>query len=134
MHMPEGQRSVIHHHRSKMEDICNHGPGNIMIRFWGVGEDKGLADDPLTLSLSGRRIVQPAGEPLRIEPGESVCVTPATYHQFWAEEGRGEVLSMEVSSVCNDRTDNYFLESGDRFPPIEEDEPPRYVLCSEYGR
>ena len=54
-----------------------------------------------------------------------------TYHQFWAAEGCGEVLSMEVSSVCDDRTDNYFLDSGERFPAIEEDEAPRYVLCSE---
>ena len=131
MHMPEGQKSIIHHHRSKMEDICNQGPGNILIRFWGVAADKGPGDDLLTLSLSGRRIVQPAGEPLRIDPCESVCVPHMTYHQFWAAEGCGEVLSMEVSSVCDDRTDNYFLDSGERFPAIEEDEAPRYVLCSD---
>lgn len=41
-------------------------------------------------------------------------------------------MSGEVSSVCDDRTDNYFLEKRERSPAIEEDEPARCVLCSEY--
>ena len=34
--------------------------------------------------------------------------------------------------MCDDVTDNFFLEGGDRFPRIEEDEARRYLLCSEY--
>ena len=117
-----------------MEDICNYGTGNILIRFWSVAAEKELGGGPQTLSVSGRRIVQRAGEPLRLDPGESVCVPPMTYHQFGAEEDCGEVLSMEVSSVCDDQTDNYFPDIGERFPTIEEDEESRYVLCSELTR
>jgi len=43
-------------------------------------------------------------------------------------------MSGEVSSVCSDKTDNYFLEKRERFPEVDEDEPARYVLCNEYPR
>jgi D-lyxose ketol-isomerase len=72
------------------------------------------------------------GSLVRIAPGQSICLPPRTFHQFWAEEGTGESMSGEVSTVCNDLTDNYFLEPRERFPEIEEDEPPRFVLCNQY--
>ncbi|EHI3941037.1 D-lyxose/D-mannose family sugar isomerase, partial [Shigella sonnei] len=37
------------------------------------------------------------------------------------------------SMVNDDQHDNYFLEPGGRFPAIEEDEPVKWLLCSEYG-
>jgi len=132
MYMQESQKSAVHYHRTKMEDIINQGGGNIIIVLWRVSSDSRCAHDPLELSVSGQRIVQPAGEPLRLTPGESICVVPGTYHQFWAEEGHGAVLSGEVSSVCDDSTDNFFLDGGERFPHIVEDEPARHVLCHEY--
>ena len=132
MHMIEDQKSVIHYHLNKMEDICNQGGGNVMILFWAVAENGQRGMDPLTLSMGGRKIIQPAGEPLRLVPGDAVCVPPRTYHQFWSEAGHGPTLSIEVSSVCDDHTDNYFLDGGRRFPAIEEDEPSRYALCNEY--
>jgi D-lyxose ketol-isomerase len=132
LYLPEGQKSTIHHHKSKMEDICNQGGGHILVACWRADADGMLSDQPLELSLSGRRVLQPAGEPVRIPPGDSVCVPPLTYHQFWAEMGKGPVLSVEISSVCDDYGDNYFLSNGERFPSIQEDEPARYVLCNEY--
>ena len=53
-------------------------------------------------------------------------------HQFYGEAGTADVLAGEVSFVNDDETDNYFLEPAGRFPEIEEDEPPRYLLCTEY--
>ncbi len=132
MHMNEGQKSVIHYHRQKMEDICNQAGGNILIDLWQVSADGGLGEQDLALAVSGRRTVHRAGQSLRLAPGESICLPPRTYHRFWAEEGNGPVLSVEVSSVCDDHTDNIFLETGQRFPEILEDEPPQYVLCHEY--
>jgi D-lyxose ketol-isomerase len=131
---PEGQRAPLHFHVSKMEDIINRGGGNILITVRGAGDDNRPSDEPFSLAISGiGRDVTP-GETLRIVPGESICLPPRTYHQFWGEEGAGESLSGEVSSVCDDRTDNYFLEKRERFPAIEEDEPARFVLVSEYRR
>ncbi len=41
------------------------------------------------------------------------------------------VLVDEVSSVNEDESDNRFLENA-RFPEIEEDEKPFYLLCNDY--
>jgi len=43
------------------------------------------------------------------------------------------VLTGEVSKVNDDNIDNRFYEKIGRFPAIEEDVPPRYLLFSEYA-
>ncbi len=129
---PEGQRAPLHFHVSKMEDIINRGGGNVQITVWQAGPDNRPSDEPFTLKISGiSRMVSP-GETQRILPGESICLPPRTFHQFWGEEGTGPSLTGEVSSVCDDKTDNYFLEKRERFPAIEENELSRYTLVNEY--
>ena len=44
------------------------------------------------------------------------------------------MLVGEVSLVNDDDTDNRFLEPVGRFPAIEEDEPPLYLLTQDYAR
>jgi hypothetical protein len=39
----------------------------------------------------------------------------------------------EVSMVNDDASDNRFLEVG-RFPEIEEDVEPKYLLCNDYQK
>ena len=132
MCMHEGQKSVIHYHKSKMEDIVNQGGGNILITLWRAAKDNSLSDEVFDVSVNGIRRTIASGETVRLAPGDSVYVRPYTYHKFWAEEGAGTALSVEVSSVCDDYTDNFFLHAGERFPAIEEDEARRYYLCNEY--
>lgn len=60
-----------------------------------------------------------------------VTLTPGLFHRFWGEEGKGTVLVREVS-MCNDANDNCFYDPAGRFPVIEEDEAPLYLLCNEY--
>lgn len=134
MFLKEGQYSVIHYHKSKMEDIINNGGGKIAICFWKAQKDNSLSNEPLTLQIDGcARVLQP-GEELLLAPGQSVSIPPFTYHKFWAKQGTGHVLSMEVSSVCDDLTDNFWYQQAKRFPEIEEDAPRVHVLCSEYGK
>jgi len=131
---PEGQRAPLHFHMSKMEDIINRGGGSILITLWKAGPDNRPLDEAFSLVVSGvRREISP-GATLRIEPGESICLPPRTLHQFWGGEGTGPSLSGEASSVCDDRSDNFFMEKSERFPAIDEDEPPRWLLCSEYPK
>lgn len=134
MHLREGQRSPVHYHKSKMEDIINCGGGNILICLWQLDSNGKPSQSPLDASVDGivRRVS--GGEPICLKPGESVCVRPLTCHQFWSREGTGDSLSMEVSSVCDDLTDNCWLEPAVRFPEINEDEPRRYLLGKEYLR
>ena len=56
------------------------------------------------------------------------------YHDFYVEDGFGDVLLGEVSMCNDDENDNRFYESMGRFPTIEEDEPPYRLLCNEYPK
>lgn len=128
----EEQVTPFHFHWSKMEDIINRGGGNLLVQLYNSTEDERLADTPVQVSIDGCRLEVPAGEILRITPGESITLTQGMYHKFWGEKGSGTVLLGEVSMVNDDNTDNRFLEPVGRFPAIEEDEEPLYLLSNEY--
>ena len=128
----EDQYSPMHYHYSKMEDIINRGGGVLVVEVYNRGDDDGLADTPVTVTTDGHVRTVPAGTKIRLMPGESIPLPPYQYHAFWAEKGNGKVLIGEVSMVNDDNTDNRFYEDMGRFPKIEEDEPPLYLLCNEY--
>ena len=44
------------------------------------------------------------------------------------------MLVGEVSLVNDDDKDNRFYTPLGRFPEIEEDEPPLYLLCTDYAK
>jgi D-lyxose ketol-isomerase len=137
---PEGQRSPMHFHRSKREDIINRAGGNVIVVLFPLGEDGLPGRGIVEASIDGISHRVPAGEHIRLEPGESVSINPSTYHQFWAEENTGlfvngtkYTVSSEVSSVCDDWNDNIFIEKwAKRFPPIVEDVSRSCYLCHEY--
>lgn len=128
----EDQYSPMHFHWHKMEDIINRGGGNLMVEVYNATDDDRLADTDVTVNLDGCVKTVPAGTVLRLTPGESITLPPRQYHAFWAEKGHGKVLIGEVSMVNDDNTDNRFYETQGRFPVIEEDEAPLYLLCNEY--
>ncbi|MFD0716555.1 D-lyxose/D-mannose family sugar isomerase [Paenibacillus sp. GCM10027626] len=128
----EGQVTPLHFHWSKMEDIINRGGGNLMVQMYSSTEDDQLADTPIEVSVDGRKLNLPAGSTVRLTPGESITLPPRLYHKLWGEEGSGKVLITEISSVNDDRIDNRFLEPIGRFPAIEEDEEPLYLLYTDY--
>ena len=128
------QVTPCHFHWHKREDIINRGGGDLLIEVYNSTPEGELDNTPVILALDGRRRQVPAGTILRILPGESVTLTPGLYHRFWGEPTRGPVLLGEVSQVNDDNTDNRFLEPMGRFPDIEEDESPLYLLCNEYPR
>ena len=132
MVVQEGQLAPCHFHWSKAEDIINRGGGNLLITLHNSTEDGELADTPVTVCMDGRTYTVPAGTTVTLTPGESITLVPGQYHSFRGEPGRGKVLVGEVSTVNDDNTDNRFYEPLGRFPAIEEDEPPLYLLCNEY--
>lgn len=128
----EEQVTPFHFHWSKMEDIINRGGGNLLVQLYNSTEDEKLADTDVHVSVDGRNYTAPAGTIIRLTPGESITLFPKTYHKFWGEKGKGTVLVGEVSKVNDDRVDNRFLQKEGRFPEIEEDEPPLYLLVTDY--
>lgn len=130
----ENQVTPMHFHWSKMEDIINCGGGNLMIKLYNSTEDEALADTDIEVSIDGVRHVFPAGHVVRLTPGQSITLTQGLYHRFWGEEGKGTVLVAEVSMCNDDAADNRFYDEVGRFPEIEEDEAPLYLLCNEYAK
>lgn len=126
------QVTPMHFHKSKMEDIINRGGGNLMIKLYNSDENEGLADTDVTVSIDGVRHTFPAGEVVRLTPGQSITLTQGLYHRFW---GEGDTVIVAEVSMCNDdSTDNYFYDKVGRFPEIEEDEEILYYLCNEYPK
>ena len=157
MIVKENQVTPYHYHWYKQEDIINRGGGNLMIKVYGADpETDGLSMDDVEIQVDGRHYTVPAGSVIRLTPGMSMTNTKKLYHAFWGEEGCGTVLVGEVSQCNDDSKDNRFYAPVDmkpylgaiadadtsdaarffpevgRFPAIEEDEAPLYLLCNEY--
>ena len=133
LQIQQDQQTPWHFHRHKMEDIVNRGGGDLCMQLaWATPDDEYDARRVVEVSVDGQRRTVNAGETLVLKPGQGVCLPPRLYHRFWAE--KAFVLGWEISMVNDDQHDNHFLEPGGRFPVIEEDEPVKWLLCSEYIR
>lgn len=128
----EHQVTPFHFHWTKMEDIINRMGGNLQMTLYNADQNEKLANTEVTISIDGIEHFFPAGATITLRPGESITFPPKLYHNFWAEIGKGIVLVGEVSLVNDDVKDNRFLDTTQRFPKIIEDEPPQFLLCSEY--
>ncbi len=129
----EGQVTPYHYHSLKMEDIINRGGGNLIVKLYNSKSPKETLDTDVSVNMDGRTYTVPAGEEVRVRPGQSITLHTGVFHSFWAEKGCGKVLLGEVSRVNDDYTDNNFLSEVGRFPEIEEDVPAKYMLYSEYS-
>jgi D-lyxose ketol-isomerase len=129
----EGQVTPFHFHWSKMEDIINRGGGKLLIKLYNSTADEALDDQSeVVVSIDSTQHKLPAGSIVKLNPGESISLPQYCYHQFWADEGR--TLIGEVSMVNDDNQDNRFHQPLPRFPPIEEDEAPLYLLVNDYPK
>ena len=131
----ENQVTPMHFHWAKMEDIINRGGGRLVIQLFNATKDGKLDKrKSITVSIDGIQTKVPAGGKVVLKPGQSITLTPYLYHTFWAQKGLGPVLGGEVSRVNDDAKDNRFLEPLPRFPAIEEDKAPAYLLCTGYPK
>jgi D-lyxose ketol-isomerase len=128
----EDQRTPMHYHVFKQEDIICRCGGNLVCQVFPRTKDGKLGDTDVEVALDGVVHRVKAGTKLVLRPGESITLVPFMYHEFWAEPGTGQSIVGEVSKVNDDATDNFFLNAGGRFPKIEEDVPPTHLLCTEY--
>ena len=126
------QVTPMHFHWSKSEDIINRGGGNLAVQLYNSTPAEELDDGPVTVSIDGVSRTVKAGDTVVLQPGESIFLPNRLYHKFWGEKAK--VLLGEVSTVNDDTRDNRFYEDVGRFPEIDEDEEPRYLLFSEYPR
>jgi len=138
----ERQVTPYHFHWAKTEDIINRGGGNLQIRLYNSSKRTAPGSPPPPLdektevvaSMDGVVSVLKPGSVTTLHPGRSITLPPYLYHEFWGEPGKGTVLVGEVSTVNDDATDNCFLKAPGRFPAIDEDTKPLYLLCTEYRK
>jgi len=128
----EGQITPYHFHWQKMEDIINRGGGNLMVKVYASTKAGEFSKGPVKISMDGRNYAVKAGTVIKVVPGQSITLPTGQYHKFWAEKGAGKILLGEISKVNDDRTDNRFYEKVGRFPEIEEDAAPLYLLSNGY--
>ena len=124
------QITPMHFHLNKMEDIINRGGGILALQLWKANKKEEKTRDSFTVQIDGITQNIEAGEIIRLNPGESITLEPYIYHQFWAE--KETCIIGEVSKVNDDSNDNRFYEPLGRYPEIEEDESPLFLLCTEY--
>jgi D-lyxose ketol-isomerase len=134
MSLRAGQECPFHLHPVKTEDIINRGGGLIRVEIHQAGgsaEHPELDDGVVATFVSGVLREVQAGQPVDLEPGDSIQVPAGCYHRFWAVDW--PVLAGEVSGVNDDESDNIFLEDSTRHPAIEEDVPARHLTVPEYA-
>ena len=125
-----GQETPMHYHKLKMEDIINRGGGILEIEFYKSRPDGSFSDKTFDVKIDGVVTNLQPGAFVQLKPGQSVTMESGVYHRFYGVES--PVLVGEVSTVNDDTNDNFFYEPIGRFPQIEEDEAPQYLLSSEY--
>lgn len=132
MVVKEKQITPMHFHWKKREDIINRGGGDLVVQLYKSDRNELISQENFTVAIDALRRNCTAGETVLLKPGESICLEPYIYHTFSGSTGKGAVIVGEVSAVNDDVNDNRFLEPLGRFPAIEEDEAPMYLLCNEY--
>ena len=127
----DNQICLTHYHKEKTEDLIVRGGSPLAVRLHTLDEAGNLdLDSPVEVQMDGILCRVAAGEAVIIEPGASITLFPGQAHSFWGHGG--PCLVGEVSSVNDDKTDNYFFEPTARFPRIEEDEPPYRLIVADY--
>ena len=127
------QLSPMHRHYIKAEDIINRGGGKLVLELFDKdAEGKIDREKDVSVPVDGRMVTLPAGGLLKLDPGESVTLMPGIWHAFWGEGD--DVLIGEVSTVNDDKTDNWFEMDIGRFSNVEEDVTPTHLLVSDYEK
>ncbi len=134
MIVEEDQSLPTHFHYNKMEDIINRGGGVLMVQLYNSTQENEFADMDVSISIDGEVAQVKPGGIVEIHPGESITIPGRLFHKFWAKEKHGKVLIGEVSRINDDKKDNVYYDKVGRFPEIEEDEAPLYLLVSDYGK
>src|SRR5579883_1024633 len=128
-----GQVTPWHFHWMKTEDLINRGGGRLEVELGWANDAENNIDSSrdVIVQVDGISRKISAGGKIVLEPGESVTLPPRLCHQFCGHAGDSKICVGEVSSLNDDGTDNCFIFGLPKMA-IQEDEPRRFWLCSEY--
>lgn len=126
------QELPFHFHWSKMEDIINRGGGDLVMQVYNSKDNGEFDNSDVHLTMDGEKIIVKAGGTVTLVPGQSITLLPGQYHCWKAVKDK--VMLFEVSSTNDDTIDNRFHTAKGRFPTIEEDTAPEYLIFRDYGQ
>lgn len=128
----EKQIVPLHYHVTKQEDIINRGGGLLCIQLFNSKPDGSVdRESGVEVYCDGVKKHLKAGESVEITTGNSITIRPYLYHLFHIKPGTGDTVIGEVSSVNEDKSDNYFADKRERFSSTEEDEPIDIPQCTD---
>lgn len=128
-----GQITPWHFHWHKTEDLLNRSGGRLQVELaWAGDDEKSLSDREVTVQVDGIERKISAEGVILLNPGESVTLSPRMCHKFSGYAKDKQVLAGEISSLNDDTTDNCFLGKPFARTAIDEDEPAKYLLSSDY--
>ncbi|MBZ0186983.1 MAG: D-lyxose/D-mannose family sugar isomerase [Candidatus Obscuribacterales bacterium] len=124
MYARAGMVTPTHTHNEKKEDIiCRHG--TLRITLWSGNPQKDTPDGPIEIKINRQTETRQSGVPFDLSAGSRITITPGIWHKF--EPVSEECLIGEVSTFCDEETDNIFADSKvDIFQEPEADEKPAY--------
>ncbi len=128
-----GQITPWHFHWHKTEDLLNRSGGRLQVELaWAGDDEKSLSDREVTVQVDGVQKKISAEGIILLNPGESLTLTPRMCHKFSGYVNDKQVLAGEISSLNDDTTDNCFLGKPFARTAIDEDEPLKYLISSDY--
>jgi hypothetical protein len=124
-----------HFHWCKTEDLINRSGGRLQVELaWAGNDEKSLSDREVSIQVDGVSRKISAEGIILLQPGESVTLSPRLCHKFSGYAKDKQVLAGEISSLNDDTTDNCFLGKPFARTTIEDDEPAKYLLSSDYAK
>lgn len=129
-----GQITPWHFHWQKTEDLINRSGGRLQVELaWAADDERSLSDREVNIQIDGIKTKIPAEGSILLQPGQSVTLSPRLCHKFLGYAKDKRVVAGEVSSLNDDTTDNCFLGKPFARTNIEEDEPMKFMLASDYA-
>lgn len=122
MYAREGMVTPAHTHYEKKEDIiCRQG--TLRVTVWSSNPSEKTTNGSVTVKINRKEEPRQSGIPFDLKAGERITLTPGIWHEFVPVGGA--CLIGEVSTFCNEETDNIFANAKiDIFQAPEADEPP----------
>lgn len=128
MYARRDQTTPAHYHKQKKEDIICRA-GQLAVTLW-LEDPETITQEFITVKINGATRRVRNGEPVTLEAGERITITPLLWHAF--QPASPACVIGEVSTANDDENDNFFWDDEiGRFPEIIEDEPPLVKLISE---
>lgn len=131
MYAQEGMVTPAHTHYEKKEDIiCRQG--TLRLTLWSDNPRKNPPAGPVSVQINRKMETRQSGVPFDLPAGHRITLTPGLWHEFVS--ATPECLIGEVSTFCNEETDNIFADPAiDIFQAPEADVPASYPVAAENG-